>query len=120
MLWLRYLVVYSTPKLLHLGKAVPRAWLKAGEVVDVRGVRTHYGTVSSRWSTDPERKSLVLEADIGEPGDAPRLLARFRHPDSSPMRSVSVNGQPWTRFDPRTEDVDITGLSGKVRVVASY
>ena len=27
-MWLRYMLVYSTPDLLHLGRAIPRDWLK--------------------------------------------------------------------------------------------
>ena len=118
-MWLRYLMVYSTPALLHLGRAIPRAWLGGSEDVSIQGVRTHYGLVSARWSAGPEG-TLVLEARIGEPADAPRLLARFRHPHRTPMRSVTVNGENWTRYDARTEDVDLSGLGGELRVVVRY
>jgi hypothetical protein len=119
-MWLRYLLVYSTPRLLHLGRAIPRAWLAHGEQVRITGVRTHYGEVSAHWSSDLARGTIALEAVLEGPQDAPRLLARFRHPERSPMRSVSVDGKAWTRFDAKTEDVDLTGLTGTVRVVADY
>jgi hypothetical protein len=76
--------------------------------------------VSAHWSSDLAAGTLALEAVLEGPQDAPRLLARFRHPDRAPMQSVTINEQSWVRFDPVTEDVDITGLKGTVRVVVYY
>ena len=36
------------------------------------------------------------------------------------MRSVTVNGGKWARFDPGKETIELTGLTGKVTVAASY
>jgi hypothetical protein len=119
-MWLRAMMVYSTPGLLHLGRAIPRAWFAGGEQVHIRGVRTHYGTVSARWVSDLAHGRIVLEADLTGPQDAPRALARFRHPGKVPIQSVTVNGKRWTRYEPRKGDVDISGLKGKIRIVARY
>lgn len=119
-MWLRYLMVYSTPRLLHLGRAIPRAWFAEGEEVSIGGVRTHYGEVSARWVSELSRGTIRLEARLDGPQDAPRTLARFRHPAKAPLASVTVNGKDWTRFDPLKGDVDITGLSGAIEVVAAY
>jgi hypothetical protein len=119
-MWLRYLMVYSTPRFLHLGRAIPRAWFAHGEQVRISGVRTHYGEVSAHWISNLAGGTIALEAVLEGPQDAPRLLARFRHPGKAPIRSVTVNGQPWSRFDPVKGDVDITGLRGEVRIVAGY
>jgi hypothetical protein len=119
-MWLRAMMVYSTPDLLHLGRAMPRAWLRDGEEVRITAVRTHHGVVSARWLSELSQGGIVLEADL-QPGPEPsRFLVRFRHPAAEEILSVAVNGDPWTRFDAVRGDVDITGLRGNLRIVASY
>lgn len=119
-MWLRAMMVYATPRLLHLGRAIPRAWLADGEEVSISGVRTPYGEVDARWASELSRGRIRLEARLDGPQDAPRTLARFRHPEKEPIVSATVNGAPWTRFEPVKGDVDITGLAGEVEVVATY
>jgi hypothetical protein len=120
-MWLRAMLVYSTPRLLHLGRALPREWLRDGEGASVTGVRTCYGLVSARWIPEPSRGMMTLEAELSGNGDEPpSFLARFRHPRTAPIDSVTVNGKPWDRFDPGTGDVDVTGLRGNIRIVTRY
>ena len=67
--------------------------------------------------------ALVLDAaeldlDARRPPD--RLLLRFRHPRNRAILSVQVNGKDHSAFDAEAGDVDLTGRSGTVRVVARY
>ena len=119
-MWLRSIVVHSTPRCLHLGKAIPRAWLAHGEEVRISGARTHHGTVSARWRSDLAHGTITLDAELESLPDAPRVLARFRHPAKAPIRAVTVNGGTWSAFDPATEDVDLTGMRGALRIVVEY
>ena len=119
-MWLRAMMVHSTAECLHLGKAIPRAWFAHGEEVRVTGVRTHYGEVSAHWKSALDRPEISLDAELSGPQDAPRVLARFRHPQKAPIESVTVNSANWARFDPARGDVDISGLKGMVRIVARY
>ncbi len=119
-MWLRYMLVYSTPEYLHLGRALPRAWLKNGEETRIERVRTAYGEVDARWISKLSRGELVFEGNLRGPQDAPRVWVRFRHPDKTPIRAVTVNGRAWRRFDAAKGDVDITGLRGRVGIVARY
>jgi hypothetical protein len=119
-MWLRYMMVYSTPRFLHLGRAIPRAWFAHGEEVRITGVRTHYGEVSARWVSELAQGRIRLEAVLDGPQDAPSVLARFRHPRKEPLASVTVNGAAWPRIDPVKGDVDITGLRGKLEIVAQW
>jgi hypothetical protein len=48
------------------------------------------------------------------------MLVRFRHPGSKPIQRVTVDGRPHEKFDAAKGDVDITGLAGKVEVIADY
>ena len=120
LMWLRSLVVHSTPRSLHLGRAIPRAWLARGEDVRITGARTHYGTVSAHWRADPSRGTITLEADLEGPQDAPRLLARFRHPVKAPIRAVTVNGQALDRFRSRHGGRRPHGDARRVAVVVEY
>ncbi len=118
--WLRYMLVYSTPRLLHFGRAMPRAWLQDGETTSLARLRTHYGEVDVRWTSRLAQGELIFEGVLRGPQDAPQTLVRFRHPTQAPLQNVSVNGAPWSRFDAARGDVDITGLKGTVKIIASY
>jgi hypothetical protein len=48
------------------------------------------------------------------------VLLRFRHPKMSPIKSATVNGQPWSNFDPAKEIVRLHDLQGSVKVEAAY
>jgi len=41
------------------------------------------------------------------------VLVRLRHPRQMPIRSVTVNGQAWKRFNPDKEVIELAGLTGK-------
>lgn len=119
-MWLRYMMVYSTRDYLHFGRAIPRDWLKDGEQVSVTRVRTHYGEVDARWTSRLAAGELVFEGELRGSQDAAVTWVRFRHPDRAAIRGVHVNGQAWTAFDPAKGDVDITGLRGHVSIRARY
>ena len=114
------MLVYSTPNLLHLGRAIPRAWLKDGETTSLIHTRTHYGEVDVRWISHLSEGELVFEGNLRGPQDAQKTLVRFRHPDKAPIQSVTINDKDWKQFDSEKGDVDITGMKGQVKVVASY
>ena len=42
------------------------------------------------------------------------------HPKSLPMKSVSVNGNAWTDFDPVKEVISLHDLKGTVKVESTY
>jgi hypothetical protein len=51
---------------------------------------------------------------------AKSVLLRLRHPKALPIKSVTVNGKAWTEFDPEKEVIRLSGISGNVKVEASY
>ncbi len=118
MKWLCFMFVYTTADALLLGRALPRAWFADAEGVSVEKVVTRFGTVSVRYHPDGTR--LVADAALDLHTPPATTLLRFRHPDKLPIRTVTVNGQPHDRFDSCTGDVDISGVSDDVRVIAEY
>ena len=119
-MWLRYMHVYWTRDLLHLGRALPRAWMADGREASLKGVATYFGKVSVRYISAAARGVIRLEADLGLERKAPRILARFRHPEGKRIRSARVNGKKWRVLDPVKGDIDISALRGKVMIQAFY
>ena len=48
------------------------------------------------------------------------VLLRFRHPNAAPIKSVTVNGKPWTDTDAASEIIRLHDVKGTIRVEASY
>jgi len=128
--WLRYMYVYATRDLLHLGRAIPREWLRDGNEPYAEDVATRFGKVGVRYVSEAASGRIKATVDLpaarsilslskGAPGGA-KVLVRFRHPDKLPIQSVAVNGAKHDLFDAEKGDVDITGLDGRVEVVTSY
>jgi hypothetical protein len=117
-MWMRYMVVYWNDRLLHFGRALPRAWLAQRAPVELIGVATLFGRVGVHYEARMAEKKVIARVDLGALRDNPEVLVRFRHPDKAAIRTVKVNGSSWTRL--AAEDVDITGLSGSVTVEVSY
>jgi hypothetical protein len=92
---------------LLLGQAAPRKWLGDGKKIRVERAPTYFGEISF-W-IESQVASGRITATIEPPARrAPQvLLVRLRHPESKSMRSVTVNGKPWTDFDPAKEWVRI-------------
>jgi len=119
-MWIRYALVTWNHAGLHLGRAMPRAWLADGRVTALTGVATYFGPVDVRWVSAVAAGRITLTVTLHPPADAPRVTVRFRHPADRPIRSVRVNGRPWKRFKARTGDVDLSGLRGHLAVMAEY
>ncbi|MEI6149838.1 MAG: hypothetical protein WCS01_12115, partial [bacterium] len=120
MKWLAYLFVYERAGLLHVGRAIPRAWFAQEQAVSATRLSTPAGIISVEYR--PQLAAGKIEADVElelrvKPG---RLLLRFRHPEKKPIRSVTINGRVSRAFDARSGDVELTGVSGKLRVVVGF
>jgi hypothetical protein len=117
-MWMRYMVIYWNDRLLHFGRAMPRAWFAQRTPVELTGVCTLFGRVGVHYEARLAEKKIIARIELGALRDNPEVLVRFRHPDKLTLRAVNVNGRLWTRF--AAEDVDISELSGSVAVEAEY
>ena len=118
-MWMRYMVIYWNDRLLHFGRAMPRAWFaQRTPVADLSGVCTPFGRVGVHYEARLADKKIIARVELSTLRDNPQVLVRFRHAHKAAIRTVSVNGRLWTRF--AGEDVDITGLSGSVVVEVEY
>ena len=106
---------------LLLAQATPRAWLADGKRIAIERAPTDFGplalTIESRATAGEIRAEIRLSDR-----NAPRtILLRLRHPQAKPMRSVTVNGQPWRDFDASKEWVRIDApRERRYAIVARY
>lgn len=115
---LRLMLVHETrdrdgaPFGLELAHATPRPWLGAGKTIAVRAAPTSFG----RLTYTLQAAAGAVHATVKVPSRrAPRALRlRLRLPNGAQIRSVALDGRPFTRFNPRTGTIDLSGLHGSV------
>ena len=121
-MWLRYMLVYAAGGTLHFGRAIPRAWLRPGGRASAERVLTVFGDASVAYSAAADGTRISAAVTL-RPSRAPapeRVLVRFRHPERKPIAWVTVGGQRHDAFDPCSGDVDVTGRTGTIEIVAGY
>jgi hypothetical protein len=117
--WLQAMFAYAKPGLLHLGRAIPRDWLRPGRGARAEGLHTRFGIVSVAYAPSPDGQAIEARVSLALRGAPARTLVRFRTPGAVPLRGATVNGQAHTAFDPTTGDVDVTGRSGELVIRAA-
>ena len=92
---------------LFIAQATPRPWLEDGEKIEVERAPTYYGTLSFTLESKAGSGKILAGITMPDRSHPSTLQVRFRHPESKPIRSVTVNGQNWTDFDATQEWVRI-------------
>lgn len=114
--WLRQIFVRESGNDLLFGQAVPRDWLKPGQTCGLKRAATYFGPASIVFTGAENQITAELEGPSRNPPASIRL--RFRTPGERPLRSVVVNGEPWS--DVHGDWVILPGTLGKARVLARY
>jgi hypothetical protein len=94
--WLRQIFVREENDALLLGQAVPREWLKAGQTCGLRNARTYFGPMSVVYTGGDHQ--ITAKLDPPQRNLPKQIRLRFRIPDAQPIRSLTVNGKPWTNY----------------------
>ncbi len=110
--FIRDALVLEDGGVLHLCRGAARQWYQK---LAVEKAPTHFGLVSYAIKTVD---AGTIEAALELP-DVPVVL-HLRHPQSAPMKSVTVNGQVWKQFDAGKEIVELKGLTDTVTVTVRY
>ncbi len=118
--WLQYMFAYATPTALHLGKAIPRDWLRPGRGARAEGLQTHFGTVGVAYTPAADGHTIEASVSLALRAAPARTLVRFRTPGSAPLLAVMVNGRPHPAFNATTGDVDVSGCLGELWVRVGY
>ena len=81
---------------------------------------THFGTVSYEIVSAADDGKITATVEMPSRNPPKSVLLRLRHPKALPMKSVSVNGEPWKDFDPIREVVSLQDVRGDVKLEAAY
>ena len=108
----------GTPDGLELAYATPRRWLLPGRRIVVRGARTSFGSLS--YSLVARKASVRVRLTVPRRVRPAALRLRMRLPVGKRITSVSVGGRAFERFDSGSGTIDLSGLKGRVNLVASY
>jgi hypothetical protein len=116
----RGLLVWEDGADLWLARATPRAWLEQRRKISVKNAPTHFGTVDFVIVSDVDHGRITATLTMPSRPAARQVWLRLRHPKTTPIRSVTVNGQNYPDFDPAREAVKLHDLPGKVSVEVRY
>ncbi|MHB0998390.1 MAG: hypothetical protein ACYC27_04010 [Armatimonadota bacterium] len=116
----RNLLVMEDGQSLWIARATPRSWMEQGKKISVKNAPTCFGDLAYEIISDVDNGRITATIEIPDRDAAEKVILRFRHPQSTPIKSVTLNGKPWDTFNPDKETIEIKGLTGKAVVVASY
>ncbi|NLG34812.1 MAG: hypothetical protein GX548_05615, partial [Lentisphaerae bacterium] len=116
----RNLLVMEEGQSLWIARATPRVWLEQGKKISVRNAPTYFGTLAYEIVSDADNGKITATIEIPSRSPLKSVKVRFRHPRGAAIKSVTVNGQPWNEFNPDKEVIEVSGLTGKAVVTASY
>ena len=114
--WLRQLFLREQADALLVGQAVPRQWLEPGRQCGLQRAATWFGPASILYTPAQNQITAQLDAPSRNPPSEIRL--RFRDPLQRPLRSVTLDGKPWTQF--KGDWVQLPGNIGSATVVARF
>ncbi|MGQ9651174.1 MAG: hypothetical protein ACUVXJ_13775, partial [Phycisphaerae bacterium] len=104
-----------------LGQAIPRYWLADGKSVGIQRAPSYFGSLSFRLTSETSQGRIKAVVDPPTRNRPRYIYLRFRHPDAKVIKSVSVNGLPYDKFDVAREWVIIPGsVEGRQEIVATY
>ncbi len=119
--WLRLMFVAEIDGALHLGRGIPRYWLKDGETLGIRNASTYFGKMSYELRSDTSKGKISMSLDPPTRNAPREITVRFRHPDAKPIRRVTVNGREWRDFDAAKGDIRLPGNTATpTEIVAEY
>lgn len=111
----------AVPQDLYLGQAIPRYWLGDGKSIGIDKAATHFGPMSLRITSQVGQGKITAKLDPPTRNRPKTIYLRLRHPESKPIQKVTVNGQPWEKFDVKKEWVVLPGtVEGTQEVVVTY
>ena len=119
----RWLLVFEDPEsdILWLGKAVPRQWLQDGKTIAVANAFTKWGRVGFSIESHVKTGNITAHLQFPDAGLRAETRLRLRVESNEPIRSVTLNGKPWTRFDRANEVVVVPpGARGRTEIEVHY
>lgn len=117
---IRSMLVMEDGNSLWLARATPRTWLEQGQKISVQNAPSDFGSVGYEIVSDINKGKIGATVEMPSRRSPQAVFLRLRHPKAAPIKSVTVSGKPWVKFNRDKETIDLAGLKGKVTVEASY
>src|SRR5262249_29892479 len=92
---------------LYFGRAVPRAWMAAGQSVRLEQAPTRWGRVNFVVTPKLESLQLLAQVELPAPGAPAEIQVSLRAPKGRTIQRVTVNGRPATLAGRRGDAVVI-------------
>ncbi|MGW8316510.1 MAG: hypothetical protein ACWGNV_12980, partial [Bacteroidales bacterium] len=90
-------------------RAIPRRWLKDGEVIRIKRQPTPYGQIGLEVGSQV-REGFIEMSLVPPPVPVPGgIKIRLRHPEGRSIEGVELDGKPWKQFS--DEYIFIPGTS---------
>jgi hypothetical protein len=105
---------------LWLARATPRVWLEQGKKIAVKNAPTYFGTVAYEIVSEVDNGKINATVEMPSRKAPKEVILRLRHPKTAPIKSVTVNGKPWTEFNKDKETIALKDLTGTVTVTVQY
>jgi hypothetical protein len=119
--WLRLMFVREQGDDLYLGQAIPRYWLAQGRRVGIDRAASHFGPLSFWIASRADQGEIHATLTPPRRNPPKTIYLRIRHPQAKPIRSVTVNGKDYDKFDAEKEWIVLPGdVRGPQEVVARY
>jgi hypothetical protein len=117
--WFRSLLILERGKdELDLLAGVPMPWLAPGKQITIAGAATWFGPIDLHVESSDNPRRIVVEL-AGPRRNPPRSIRlHLRTPDR--LRTVTLNGQPISTFDPDKGIISLPGGTGGAEIIASY
>ena len=114
------LAAAGRPSALLITHFTPRSWLADGKEIRVVSAPTMFGAVSFDIRSRLKRHAIDAVVDLPKRNPPRVLTLRLRTPGKRRMEQVLLDGRPFERFDPGCEQIDLSGVTGRLRVEVRY
>ncbi len=103
-----------------LARFALREWFEQGKKISIKNAPTYFGPMGYEIVSDVDNGKINATVELPSRKAPKEVVLRFRHPKSAPIKTVTVNGKPWTEFNKDKETITLKGLTGQVTVTAQY
>ncbi|MGB9690194.1 hypothetical protein [Thermogutta sp.] len=119
--WLRLMFIQEDGENLYLGRAIPRYWLRDGQRLRIERAPTYFGPMSLVMTSHSREGRIEVDMLPPERNPPQTIYLRIRHPDGKPLQRVTLNGQPYDKFDRDREWIVLPGqVEGTQKIIAYY
>jgi len=106
--WMLYMEEGETLKLL---RGIPRRWLGGGALIELKGVKSYFGSISLSVKTDLDCNSIEAEVKCDSGRYPKKIEIRLPHPQKK--RPISVSGGTYNSV---SETVVVEGFKGQAKI----